>query len=93
MQLARADFERRVAEDPDLPAVIWMGDKLGGTVWKGIGFKSKSEILNRFWKNTSIGVFVSLGELKQKGPSGEDRLTDLLMATIMFLRSEAWVGK
>lgn len=94
MARVRADFERRLARDGrDLPAVIWMGDKEGSPVWKGIGYKSKSESLNQFWKNTGIGVFVTLGELEKKGPSGEDRLTDLCLSVIMFLRSEAWVGK
>lgn len=93
MAMVREDFERRLALDPNLPAVLWMGDKDTTRVWKGIGFKGKSEILNRFWKCTGIGVFVTLEELARTGPSGVDYLTDLCLCTVLFLRSEAWVGK
>lgn len=93
MARVREDFERRVVLEPDLPAVLWMGDKATSPIWKGIGYKSKSEILNRFWKCTKIGVFVTLGELAEMGPEGVDRLTDLCLCTIMFLQSEVWAGK
>lgn len=54
--------------------------------------ESRSEMRNRFWRCTKVGLFVLLAELAEVRPEGVAWLTDLCLCTTMFLRSEAWAG-